>query len=93
MMTFRRLLASALLLTLTAQFGCVRRTVTIHSEPAGALVWLNDEEVGRTPVTTDFLWYGDYDVVVRKDGYQTLVTHAVIPQPWYQWPVLDFFLG
>ncbi|MEZ6082644.1 MAG: hypothetical protein R3E58_01500 [Phycisphaerae bacterium] len=26
--------------------GCVRRTLTINTEPQGALIWLNDEEIG-----------------------------------------------
>ncbi len=47
--------------------GCVERKITLGSDPEGAVVTLNDEEVGRTPVTTDFLWYGDYDVVLRLD--------------------------
>ena len=71
--------------------GCVRRTLTIETAPSGALVYLNDEELGRSPVTTDFLWYGDYDVIIRKEGHRTLGTHARISTPWYQvWPI-DFF--
>ena len=69
--------------------GCVRRTLTINTEPQGAVVWLNDEEIGTTPVTTDFLWYGDYDVVARRRGYQTLRTHDKIDPPWYQLPGID----
>ncbi len=42
--------------------GCVERTVTITSEPDNALVYLNDEEIGRTPVTVSFTFYGVYDV-------------------------------
>jgi hypothetical protein len=71
--------------------GCVRRTLTIRSEPDGALVFLNDEEVGRTPVTTDFTWYGDYDVILRREGCQTLHTHEEVKAPWYQIPPIDFF--
>lgn len=71
--------------------GCVRRTLTIQTEPTGALVYLNDEEVGRSPVTTDFLWYGDYEVIIRKEAHQTLHTHAEIKAPWYQVPPIDFF--
>ncbi len=74
-----------------AASGCVRRTLTIETAPSGALVYLNDEEVGRSPVSTDFLWYGDYDVVIRKQGHQTLITHAKIDAPWYQYPPIDFF--
>ena len=71
--------------------GCVRRTMTISTEPSHALVFLNDQEVGRSTVTTDFLWYGDYDVVIRQEGYQTLQTHWEIKPPWYQMVPLDFF--
>ena len=42
-------------------------------------------------MTTDFLWYGDYDVVIRKEGYETLQTHWQIKPPWYQVLPLDFF--
>ncbi len=71
--------------------GCVRRTMTITTEPAQALVFVNGEEVGRSPVQTDFLWYGDYDITIRKEGYQTLRTHWQIDAPWYQVVPLDFF--
>jgi hypothetical protein len=71
--------------------GCVRRTVTITTEPPNALVFLNDQEIGRSEVTTGFLWYGDYDVVIRKEGYQTLKTHWDIKAPWYQVIPFDFF--
>ncbi len=71
--------------------GCVRRTVTITTDPQGADVWLNDEEIGRTPVSVDFLWYGDYDVILRLDGYETLTTHHELMPPWYELPGIDFF--
>ncbi len=71
--------------------GCVRRTLTITTEPSGAMIHLNDEEVGRSTITTDFLWYGDYDVIIRKEGYQTLATHMEIKAPWYQSIPIDFF--
>ncbi len=47
--------------------GCVERKITIGSEPSGALVKLNDVDVGRTPVTVPFTWYGDYDLVLRYE--------------------------
>jgi len=71
--------------------GCVRRTMTITTEPPHALVHLNNQEVGRGTVTTDFLWYGDYDVVIRHEGYQTLHTNWEIKPPWYQVMPFDFF--
>ncbi len=71
--------------------GCVERTVRIATRPTGAVVTLNDEEVGASPVKSDFLWYGDYDIVIRKPGYQTLKTHYQINAPWYEVPPLDLF--
>ena len=61
--------------------GCIERKVTISTEPSGALVLLNDEEVGTSPVTVGFEWYGDYSVQVSKDGYQTLKTHQNLKRP------------
>jgi hypothetical protein len=79
-----------LLISLAAA-GCVERTMTISTTPDGALVWLNDKEVGRTPVKVPFEWYGDYDVVIRKEGFQTLKTDWKLVAPWYQYPPIDFF--
>lgn len=52
--------------------GCVRRTIDITSEPEGALVWVNDREVGRTPCSIEFTHYGRYDVRLRHDGYEPI---------------------
>lgn len=81
------LLAIALPAALT---GCVRRTMTINTDPQGAQVHLNDQMIGTSPVTTDFTWYGDYDVVIRKEGYETLRTSHRIQTPWYELPGIDF---
>ena len=83
----RYLLLVAMLLCL----GCVERRMTITSEPSGALVYLNGQEVGRTPLTRDFLWYGNYEVQVRKEGYQSLDTNTWVVAPWWQWPPFDLF--
>jgi hypothetical protein len=83
-----RLLLTLTLLVFTP--GCITRLVTVKSNPPGALVYLNDQEVGRTPVTREFQWYGIYDVLLRKDGYQTLKTHAQVSAPWWQFIPLDF---
>lgn len=70
--------------------GCVEREIQVNSEPQGALVYLNDQEVGRTPLRQDFTWYGTYDVSVRKEGYQTLKTTSPVIAPWWQWVPFDF---
>jgi hypothetical protein len=61
----------------------------ISSDPQGARVFVNDEEVGVTPVKFAFTWYGDYDIILRKTGYQTVKTHYRTPAPWYQVPPID----
>ena len=71
--------------------GCVERQLTINTAPAGALVALNDEEIGTSPVTVPFNWYGDYNVRISKDGYQTLKTHRKLKAPWYDKFPFDFF--
>lgn len=85
-----RVLGGVMLVVLLSA-GCVRRTMTINTDPQGATVTLNDEVVGTTPVDVDFTWYGDYDVIVRKEGYQTLRTHERLNAPWYQVPPIDLF--
>ena len=84
-------LAAAGAIALVGFTGCVRRTISISTEPPHALVFLNDQEIGRSTVTTDFLWYGDYDVIIRKEGYRTLKTNWEIEAPWYQVIPFDFF--
>lgn len=71
--------------------GCVERKLTVVSEPQGAVVWLNDEEVGTTPVTVNFNWYGDYYVRIEKDGYAILNTHRELERPAHDRFPLDFF--
>ena len=69
--------------------GCLSRRVSITSEPSGATVWMNDVEVGRTPVEAQFLYYGTYDVKVELDGFEPLRTRARARTPIYEYPPLD----
>ena len=89
-MTSRIALVASLVSLLLAA-GCVRRTLTVTSNPPGALVFLNGTEVGRTPLERDFTWYGTYDVVLRKEGYETLKTEGKVIAPWWQWVPIDLF--
>ncbi len=71
--------------------GCVERKLTINTEPQGALVMLNDEEIGESPTTVNFEWYGDYNVRISKEDYETLNTHRELKGPWYDGFPFDFF--
>ena len=80
-----------LILFIFLMAGCVERLITVNTNPAGAVVYLNDEEVGTSPVTVPFTWYGEYDVVIRKEGLKTVKTSRKAKAPIYQWPPLDLF--
>lgn len=76
--------ASAALALLAITGGCAERRLIITSEPAGATVWVNDTELGRTPVSASFLHYGTYDVRLRLEGYEPVVTSARAETPFYE---------
>jgi hypothetical protein len=69
--------------------GCMERRIHVTSQPPGATVWLNDVEVGRTPLTTGFRYYGTYDVRVRKDGYEPVWTGKTAWTPLWEVPPVD----
>ena len=71
--------------------GCVEREMTITTQPAGAIVYISHQEVGRSPVTIPFTYYGDYAIELRKEGYKTLKTSINLNSPWYQKPGIDFW--
>jgi hypothetical protein len=70
--------------------GCVERRLTINTEPQGARVILNDQEIGVSPVTVSFNWYGDYWVRLSKDGYEALDTHRKLKAPLHDHFPFDF---
>lgn len=65
--------------------------MTIESNPVGALVLLDGKEVGYTPVSVDFTYYGTREVTLIKDGFETRTFPAKLQTPWYQYIPLDFF--
>lgn len=87
----KRMRAIGALLAVLGLGGCVERTITVTSTPDDAVVWLNGEEIGATPVTVGFTWYGDYEVVLRKGGYETVRAPRRAEAPLYQVPPFDLF--
>jgi hypothetical protein len=75
---------------LSTQTGCVERRMTIRTNPPGALVYVDDYEIGTTPVSADFTYYGTRKIRIVKDGYETLTVMQPFPTPWYQYPPADF---
>ena len=84
-------LTAASLIAGVALAGCVERRLTINTNPQAALVILNDEEIGVSPVTVTFQWYGYYWVRISKEGYETRNTHRDLKAPWYDHFPFDFF--
>ena len=72
--------------------GCVRRTLTIRSEPDGAELLVNDTRLGTTPYSYDFVWYGWHRITLRKSGYEQLDDRVFIKAPFYLWIPFDFVM-
>ncbi len=71
--------------------GCVRRRMTVSSNPPGATVYLDGKEIGRTPFSTNFDYYGNREFRCVKDGYETKTVILPVRAPWYQWVGIDLF--
>ena len=77
------IIASSLML------GCVKRTISISSNPPGALVWVNDREVGRTPVSFNFTYHGEYDIRIEGEGSEPIMTTVWTDRPFWDAPFVD----
>lgn len=82
-------LAAALAL-LTVLPGCVRRRMTVRSNPPGAVVFVDDQEIGTTPASTGYTYYGTRKIQLIKDGFETLTVKQTFYPPWYEITPLDF---
>jgi hypothetical protein len=71
------------------QTGCVRRRMTIRSNPPGAEVYVDDYPIGKTPVSAPFTFYGTRKLRLVRDGYETLNVKQRFPAPWYQYVPID----
>ncbi|MBW8884084.1 MAG: PEGA domain-containing protein, partial [Planctomycetia bacterium] len=80
-------LLAALLLSMT---GCVRRRLTVRTTPPGAQVFIDDQEIGTTPCSASYVYYGTRKITLMKDGYRTETVFQKIPPPWYEISPLDF---
>ncbi len=71
--------------------GCVQRRMVVRSNPPGAVVYIDDYEIGTTPVATNFTYYGTRKIRLVKNGYETLTVMQPVPVPWYEITPIDFF--
>jgi hypothetical protein len=71
--------------------GCVERRYTIRTDPPGALAIVNSQEMGMTPVSANFTYYGNREIVLIKDGYETRREIQPIKAPWWDNLLTEFF--
>jgi hypothetical protein len=71
--------------------GCVERRYTLRTNPPGAQVIVNGEEIGPTPVSRSFTYYGDREITLMLDGYQTRTVIQPIRAPWWDNLLTEFF--
>lgn len=70
--------------------GCVERRFIIESDPPGAMVYMDNQQLGQTPVDVPFVYYGTYQFTLVKDGFQTKTVRQELETPIYAYPPLDF---
>ncbi|MBS1259577.1 MAG: hypothetical protein MAG551_02650 [Candidatus Scalindua arabica] len=77
--------------------GCVTRTITVKTNPSNALVYIDNELEGESPVTIPFTYYGTRKIMIEKrDGegrltHERMTTYEKIKAPLYNKFPLDFF--
>jgi len=54
------------------------------------MVYIDDQQIGQTPVSTGFTYYGTRTITLVRDGYETTTVKHTFEPPWYQVPPLDF---
>ncbi len=78
-----------LIMILLSTSGCIQRRIRVTSEPPGAVVWLNDTEIGRTPAEAEFTFYGSYDVRLELEGYEPVHQARTTRAPFHEYPGPD----
>lgn len=84
------MLVPLVLLVVCSVSGCVSRRLTIRSDPPGALVELDGQRMGYTPLSVDFTYYATREITLSKVGFEPLTVQQPIPAPWYQRFPADF---
>ncbi|MFM7563295.1 MAG: PEGA domain-containing protein [Planctomycetota bacterium] len=87
----RWLFVCLVLLLLANNSGCVQRRMLIRSQPEGAMVTIDRQAIGQTPVSVPFTYYGTREIQLEKEGYQTIQVRQRLRPPWYEVFPLSFF--
>lgn len=65
--------------------------MTVRTNPAGARGYIDDRQIGVTPFSTEFTYYGTRKIHLEQDGMESVTVERTFHPPWYQWPGVDFF--
>ena len=80
--------------TVLLAVGCVRREIVVTSEPPGASVTINGEDVGTTPTEPlRFTHYGTWRVELRLAGHKNIIDQARIGPPLFERMGPDLLAG
>ncbi len=86
-----------ILVAIIAFSGCVTRSITVKTNPSNALVYIDDELIGESPVTIPFTYYGTRKIMIERKDEDGVLTHErtiafeKIKAPVYEVFPLDFF--
>lgn len=86
-----------LIAALFAFSGCVTRSITVKTNPSNALVYIDNELIGESPVTMPFTYYGHRKIMIERKDENGVLTHERIiayektKAPFYEIFPLDFF--
>lgn len=85
------LIALTYVIIMALNSGCVRRIVTINSQPEQVKVYFDRKFVGETPCDFEFFYYGTHHLELTKEGYENLNTTLRLKGPIYEYFPLSFF--
>jgi hypothetical protein len=77
-------------LTSCSTTGCVRKRMTVRTNPPGAMVYVDRKPIGLSPASTNYVYYGTRNFEIVRDGYRTERFLRRFNPPWYAIPPLDF---
>jgi hypothetical protein len=72
-----------LLVGMVCSTGCVQRRLVVKSQPEGALVTVDNQVVGQTPLSVPFVYYGTRQIRLEREGYQTVNVKERFRPKWY----------
>ena len=64
--------------------GCVQRRLIIRSQPEGALVTIDRQRIGLSPLSVPYVYSGTREIQLEKDGYQTIKVQQRVDPTWYE---------